>query len=195
MVGPPRTVRPASVHGITIYPDLMSPSSTSDRGVVEEYLRRLQLSPLEIIASAIAIGTLVGIGELTQGVDAPLLVPSLAASIAILFMAPRVTRALAWTVVGGQVLSGAVGLACALFLPTHISIGTVVAVVAAFVVMRLARCLHPPGLATAVIVVVSPEAQEPWFLIFPLLAGSLLIVGVAVVIDAIERRRRSLSGR
>lgn len=173
----------------------MASPSNADRRVVEEYLRRLQFSPLEIIASAIAIGTLVGIGELTRGIDAPLLVPSLAASIAILFMAPRVTRALAWSVVGGQVLSGAVGLACAFFLPTHISIGTVVAVVAAFVVMRLARCVHPPGLATAVIVVVSPEAPDPGFLVFPLLAGSLLIVGVAVMIDAIERRRRPQSGR
>lgn len=169
----------------------MESSSRSDRRTVEEYLRRLRLSPLEIIASAIAIGALVGVGEVTQGIDAPLLVPSLAASIAILFMAPRVTRALAWSVVGGQVLSGGVGLACALLLSTHISIGTVVAVVGALVVMRIARCVHPPGLATAVIVVVSPDAQEPWFLVFPLLAGSLLIVGVAVAIDAIERRHRA----
>ena len=80
------------------------------------------------------------------------LLASMAAAAVLLFAVPHSPMAQPWPLLAGNLLSGAVGWACALWIP-----GVVWAAAAAvglsIFVMHLTRSLHPPGAATAMVIV------------------------------------------
>lgn len=88
--------------------------------------------------------------QFTAGVQLTTLIASMGASAVILFCLPNSPMARTWPLVGGHLLSSAVGVACATFLPRSWPTAAL-AVGAAVLVMQFARCLHPPGGASALI--------------------------------------------
>ncbi len=149
----------------------------------------LSISPIEVVASALAIGALLlATMATTDLIGYSLFVPSLAASVVILFIEPGMTVSRSWNVIAGQFLSAVVGLACISLVSTHPDIAAMLAMAFALIVMRALRCLHPPAAATALIIVVTPSAAHIEFLFMPVLFGSIAIVAFAWVVHVVERR-------
>jgi len=111
----------------------------------------------------------------------PWLVAPVGASAVLVFALPASPLAQPWPVFGGNIISTLVGLAIAHFMPTAVLAGAL-AVGVAIAAMSLARCLHPPGGACALLAVLSAPlvAAHGWTaLLLPLgiNLGALLAAG------------------
>jgi CBS domain-containing membrane protein len=85
-----------------------------------------------------------------------IMLASSAAAAVLLYAVPHSPMAQPWPVVGGNLLSGLVGWTCSLLIPDPI-IAAGCAVGLAVFLMHLSHCLHPPGGATALIMVLGAE--------------------------------------
>jgi CBS domain-containing membrane protein len=137
-----------------------------------------------------ALGAFVGIaltglvtqalGKATGHAGVPWLAVPLGASAVLVFAVPASPLAQPWSVVGGNLLSATIGLAFghALGVPW---MAASVAVGAAIAVMTLARCLHPPGGACALLCALGAQTSGwGWdFLMLPLAinVGLLVLAG------------------
>ena len=83
-----------------------------------------------------------------------LLLSSMAASAVLLFAAPHSPFAQPWNLVGGHFVSALAGWLVSLLIPDQ-SIAAGVAVGAAIFLMHSLNCLHPPGAATALTLVLA----------------------------------------
>ncbi len=102
------------------------------------------------LGAALGVGGTGLICSLLLGDDPhlPLLVAPMGASALLLFVVPASPMAQPWPVIGGSVVSAAVGLAVAgLISEPALAAGLAVAI--SIAAMSLARCLHPPGSAVA----------------------------------------------
>lgn len=91
----------------------------------------------------------------------PFLVAPLGASAVLVFCVPASPLAQPWAVVGGDLISAAVGLAAGHALGDPWAAGTV-GVALAITAMSLARCLHPPGGACALLCALGASATPAW---------------------------------
>jgi len=87
----------------------------------------------------------------------PWLVAPVGASAVLVFAVPASPLAQPWSVIGGNILSLMVGLTTAQLMPMP-WLAAPVAVGAAIALMSLARCLHPPGGACALVGALAPPA-------------------------------------
>src|SRR5215213_983986 len=96
------------------------------------------------------------LGRLALGTtgDLPWLVAPLGASAVLVFAVPASPLAQPWSVVGGNVISALMGIACARWIPDPALTGAA-AVSLAIGAMFVLRCLHPPGGAMALIAVMT----------------------------------------
>ncbi|ARU17180.1 HPP family protein [Croceicoccus marinus] len=117
-----------------------------------------------------AIGGAIGIvtaGALTMillGSNArgfPLLVAPMGASAVLVFAVPASPLAQPWSVIGGNLLSAGIGLAIGHALGQPMIAGGI-AVGLAIACMSLARCLHPPGGACALLCALGAAGPEAW---------------------------------
>lgn len=107
-----------------------------------------------------------------------LLIAPFGASAVLLYAAPNSPLAQPWSVVVGNGLSALVALALAAALPASVWLGPI-AVALAIAAMLLARALHPPGGAVALLVALAPDPQ--WsFAAVPVVLGSVVMVATAV---------------
>lgn len=120
------------------------------------------------------------------------LLASLGASSVLLFAVPHGQLSQPWAVIGGHLLSAAIGVTCARWVP-NAALAAAAAVGLSILVMYYLRCLHPPGGATAFAAVIGGEATRVLgyqFLVTPVLVDTVLIVAVAVVFNAFFSWRR-----
>ncbi len=146
-----------------------------------------------------AVGAFLGIfGVLTisQGIldsqGAALVVTSMGASAVLLFAAPHSPLSQPWPVLGGHLLSSAIGITCMLLLGDGLAVAAI-AVALAIATMHHLRCLHPPGGASALAVVIGGEAVQTLgyaYLVTPLLLNVLVMLSVAMLFNAPFRHRR-----
>lgn len=117
--------------------------------------------------------------------DLPLLIAPIGASAVILFAAPSSAFARPWAILGGNVTAAFVGVTCLTFV-THPILGASLAVAGAICAMHVLRCLHPPGGAIALTVVLGgPGIQQLGyeFLLWPVGLNSVLLLGVALIFN------------
>jgi CBS domain-containing membrane protein len=139
----------------------------------------------------VALGALIGV--FLAGLGTALLAPSdnvlpvliapMAASAVLLFVLPASPLAQPWSVVGGNVISAAIGVACAQWITPPL-LASAVAVTAAIAAMLMLRCVHPPGGAMALSAVLGgPILQAGGFEILwsPVAVNSILMVLVAML--------------
>ena len=127
---------------------------------------------LGIALTAVVCGAL----PLLLGVT-PLLMAPLGASAVLLFAVPSSPLAQPWSIVGGNIVSAVVGVGIALIVPYH-ALAAGLAVGLAILAMSLARCLHPPGGAVALIAVIGGPAVAASgyaFALVPVALNSLLL--------------------
>ncbi|OHV81786.1 HPP family protein [Ensifer sp. LCM 4579] len=133
------------------------------------------------------------ISTLAVGDDAslPLLIAPMGASAVLLFAAPSSPLAQPWSILGGNIVSSAVGVTCALLIPDPV-VAAAIAVAVAIGVMLLLGCLHPPSGAVALTAVLGgPAIREAGyaFVFSPVAINSLLILAVALIFNNLTGRR------
>lgn len=121
-----------------------------------------------------------------------LVVTSMGASAVLVFAAPHSPLSQPWPVLGGHLLSSAVGIVCAMLIDDMLT-AAAVAVALSIAVMFYARCLHPPGGAAALATVVGGESVRTLgfaYLLTPVLLNVMVLLAVAVIFNAPFRHRR-----
>lgn len=79
---------------------------------------------------------------------------SMAAAAVLLYAAPHSPMAQPWPLVCGNLISGLIGWLCSVYIPDPVWAAACAVGLAVFV-MHLGHCLHPPGGATAMIMVLA----------------------------------------
>lgn len=89
-----------------------------------------------------------------------LLLGSMAASAVLLFAAPHSPFSQPWNLIGGHLISALAGWTCSLLIADPV-IAAGVAVGSAIFLMYVLSCLHPPGAATALTLVLGAAQFQP----------------------------------
>jgi len=122
---------------------------------------------------------------------------SMAAAAVLLYAVPHSPMTQPWSLVCGNLVSGLIGWICSLWIPDPM-LAAACAVGAAVLAMHLLNCLHPPGGATAMIMVLGAEQfhQHGWeWVAATVIANTLLSLLLALVINNLLPGRRYPSHR
>ena len=117
---------------------------------------------------------------------------SMAAAAVLLYAAPHSPMAQPWPLVGGNLVSGLIGWCWSLAIADPV-LAAACAVGSAVLVMYLLNCLHPPGGATAMIMVLGAELfhQHGWlWAASTVLANTLLSLLLALTINKLVPGRQ-----
>ncbi|WP_306667682.1 HPP family protein [Massilia sp. CCM 8734] len=127
----------------------------------------------------------------TGGAAGLWLIAPMGASAVLLFCLPASPLAQPWAVIGGNVVSALVGVAC---VKSGLSpqVAAPLAGGLAIAAMFALRCLHPPGGAVALTAVLAGPAVHELglrFALMPVALNCLLMVGAALVVNNLTGRR------
>ncbi|WP_432719714.1 HPP family protein [Jeongeupia wiesaeckerbachi] len=125
----------------------------------------------------------------------PWLVASMGAASVILFAMPSSPVGQPWALIGGQMLSALIGVASLRWLGAWLPIEFIAALAVGLSIaaMLYARCLHPPGGATALTAVLGGDAVTHLgfgFVWMPVLVNALILLAVALIANNSVRGRR-----
>ena len=121
-----------------------------------------------------------------------MIVPSMGATAVLLFAAPHAPFSQPWNVIGGHGLSAIIGVACWQWIPDF-TVAASASVGLAIGAMYIARCIHPPGGATALAAVIGSEKLHDLgyaFVYEPILLNAVVILLIAIVFNGLFRWRR-----
>jgi len=113
------------------------------------------------------------------------LVASMGASAVLLFAVPHGALSQPWPLVGGHLVSAAIGVTCAQLIP-NLYIAAPLAVGLAVGAMYYLRCIHPPGGATALTAVIGgaeTTALGYGFVAMPVLINVSVLLIIAVTFN------------
>ena len=146
------------------------------------------------------IGSFIGIGLIAylqyktlSHSDVVYLIGSFGASSVLVYGVIQSPLAQPRNLVGGHLLSALIGVTVQKFVPDYLFITAPLAVSLSIVLMQMTKTLHPPGGATALIAVTgSTELKNLgyWYLISPVLLGSLILLIVALFFNNITSNRQ-----
>ena len=177
---------------------LTDPPEPSPAAALRRWLRNFWPMPLGInrrehlrMACGAALGVLLAalLGRWwtdAWGIEAPWMVASFGASAVLVFGLPSSPLAQPWPVLAGSTLSALVGALCALLVPDAAWSGAL-AVGLALALMVQLRCLHPPGAALALFVVLN-HGGGVHLAVFPVLFNVLVLLVVAVAYNTLTGR-------
>ncbi len=115
---------------------------------------------------------------------------SMGASAVLLFAVPHGALSQPWPVIGGHLMSASIGILCARHVDATLP-AAALAVGLAIGAMHVARCIHPPGGATALFTAASLDAPPSWwFLLDPVLINVMVVLAIAVVFNGLFGWRR-----
>lgn len=127
-----------------------------------------------------------------SGPGLPLMVASMGASAVLLFAAAHSPLAQPWPLVGGNLLSAVVGVACAKLVHDPV-LGSALAVSLSIVLMLLTHSLHPPGGAVSLVPVLGGESIQALGYQFVWLPVGLnvltLLIGALLINNLLHGRR------
>jgi CBS-domain-containing membrane protein len=132
---------------------------------------------------AIGLALVAGLAEWTP---LPLLITSFGSTSVMLFLMPELPYSQPMNIVGGHVVAAAVGLAADALAPSGAWWAMGLAVGASVIAMATARVMHPPAGANPLIVMLDHPGVD--FLAIPVLAGTVLLVALAVVVHRLPPR-------
>lgn len=162
--------------------------------------QRLRLIEI-VIAAASALAALLLIAFISRhslaGMEIPFIVASMGASSALLFAVPSSPMNHPWAVAGGHLISAVIGVTAAQQIGA-IELAAPVAGAGAILMMLLLRCLHPPGGATAMLIVLGGDqvhAAGYQFILTPILLNIAVLLTAALLIRSVTRRLRQRGRR
>lgn len=147
------------------------------------------------------LGSLVGIYSIgllkpgiadALGLDGTYILGSFGAAAVLVFGAPMAEFSQPRNLILGNMISAIVGVSVAenMSSPASAAFAAALAVSSSVLFMHLSRSMHPPGGATALIAVVGGGTIRElgyWYVLFPVLTGSLILLGVALVVNNLSR--------
>lgn len=145
-----------------------------------------------------AVGALLGIlatGLVCRAVvgdtaTLPVLIAPMGASAVLLFAVPASPLAQPWSIIGGNLVAALVGVTAATLVPNPFVACALAAGIAIALMMAL-RCLHPPSGAVALTAVLggpTVHALGYGFVLWPVLANSAALLGVALIYNNLTGR-------
>ncbi len=151
------------------------------------------------------LGSFVGIGIIAflqsrqlPHSDVVFLIGSFGASGVLVYGVIQSPLAQPRNLIGGHLVSAIVGVTVQQFVPDILWLTAPLAVSLSIVLMQVTKTLHPPGGATALIAVTgSAEIKNLgyWYVISPVLTGTLILLITALVFNNITSKRHYPSGR
>ncbi|MCV4343210.1 HPP family protein [Pseudomonas capsici] len=139
-----------------------------------------------LLVASVAALWLHGALALEHNLLAMAIVAPIGASAVLVFAVPSSPLAQPWSVVGGNTVSALAGIACAKWIPDA-TLAAALGVSLAIAAMLATRCLHPPGGAAALLMVITGCDQFVYAL-SPVMLDSLLLVAAGVVYNNLTRR-------
>lgn len=146
------------------------------------------------------VGSFIGIGIIAYlqsktlpNSDVIYLIGSFGASSVLVYGVIQSPLAQPRNLIGGHLISALVGVTVQKFAPDILWITAPLAVSLSIVLMQITKTLHPPGGATALIAVTgSAELKNLgyWYVISPVLVGSLILLFVALFFNNITSNRQ-----
>ena len=124
--------------------------------------------------------------------EAVYIIPSMGASAVLLFAVPHSPLGQLWNVFGGHCISAGIGVICARYIPVY-GVAVASSVGLAILAMYYARCIHPPGGATALAAVIGgPQIHALGFqyILTPVAINTVVILVVAFLFNAAFKWRR-----
>ena len=115
------------------------------------------------------------------------MVAPLGASAVLVFAVPSSPLAQPWAVLGGNTVSALIGIACVHAVPEPAA-AAALAVGLAILAMMALRCLHPPGGAAALLMVLN-GVSDFGFALEPVLLDSVLLVAAGMLYNSLTGRR------
>lgn len=131
------------------------------------------------------------ISHLALGEVNPWFIAPMGASAVLLFAVPASPLAQPWSIIGGNLIAGLVGVTAALFL-THVNLAFSLAVAVSIMLMLHCRCLHPPSGAVAMTAVLGGPAVTNLgyhFVLWPVMVNSVLMLLLALAFNNLMGRR------
>lgn len=123
--------------------------------------------------------------------NAVLLIAPMGASAVLLFAVPASPLAQPWSIIGGNLIAGLVGVSCAKLIGEPLLAAAIAASVAIGAMFML-RCLHPPSGAVALTTVLGGPAVHAMgygFVLTPVMLNSVLILAAALFFNNATGRR------
>lgn len=143
------------------------------------------------VAAGAALGLLFTAGMVRLALPAapalPWLIAPIGASAVLVFGVPASPLAQPWSVLGGNTVSALVAIGCVAIAGSSPWVAGL-AVGLAIAVMFLLRCLHPPGGASALLMVLGGIA-DPRYALAPVALQSLLLVAAGMAYNRATGRR------
>ncbi|MES2411480.1 MAG: HPP family protein [Bacteroidota bacterium] len=146
------------------------------------------------------VGSFVGIGIIAYlqsktlpNSDVIYLIGSFGASSVLVYGVIQSPLAQPRNLIGGHLVSALIGVTVQKFAPDVLWITAPLAVSLSIVLMQITKTLHPPGGATALIAVTgSAELKNLgyWYVISPVLAGSMILLLAALFFNNITSNRQ-----
>lgn len=118
-------------------------------------------------------------------------VAPMGASAVLLFGLPNSPLAQPWSIVGGNLVAGVIGVTTALYIP-HPALACGVAACLTIAVMFQLRCLHPPSGAVALTAILGGNGVQQLgyhFILTPVLLNSVCLALLALVFNNLAGRR------
>lgn len=146
------------------------------------------------------IGAFIGIGliaffqsHLVNKDENVFLIASFGASSVLIYGAIQSPLAQPRNLIGGHLISAIIGVTIYKILPEVIWLTAPLSVALSIVAMQITKTLHPPGGATALIAVIGSEKIKIlgyFYVLSPVLTGSLVLFIVALIFNNIPRHRK-----
>lgn len=125
--------------------------------------------------------------------DYVFLIGSFGASCVLVYGVIQSPLAQPRNLVGGHLISAIVGVTAQKLIPDIIWLSAPLAVSLSIVMMQITKTLHPPGGATALIAVTGSPAILKlgyWYVITPVLVGSIILLVVALIFNNMTANRQ-----
>ncbi|MFT3800740.1 MAG: HPP family protein [Burkholderiaceae bacterium] len=135
----------------------------------------------------IAIAALLGAAASPAEPVSRWLIAPMGATAVLVFAIPASPLAQPWAVIGGNTVSALIGISCARWIGDPV-VAAALAVGLAILGMFAMRCLHPPGGASALLMVLT-HTTTPAYALSPVLSNSLLMVFAGVLFNQLSGHR------
>lgn len=122
-----------------------------------------------------------------------LIIGSFGASAVLIYGAIRSPLAQPRNLLGGHILSAAIGVTAFQLLGGQLWLAAALAVSTSIAVMHLTKTLHPPGGATALIAVIGGDSVHNLgylYVLVPAALGAIVMLIIALIINNIPKNRR-----
>ncbi len=120
----------------------------------------------------------------------PMVLASTGASAMLIFGVPHSQVSQPWPLVGGHLVSALVGVTAYYLIPNAI-LASSTAIGLAMLMMHFAKCMHPPGGATAVTAVIGGESIHQlgyYFVIIPVFFNAIILLSIAMAIATFREK-------